>query len=911
MRIPSATYRLQFHGEFTFRDATALLGYLDELGISDVYASPFFQAGSDSKHGYDVANHNTFNSAVGDESDFRTYVTELRRRGMGQILDFVPNHMGISESLNVWWMDVLENGQASAYAHYFDIDWYPGKKALEEKIVLPVLGERYGDVLEKGQLVLEYAAGAFVVRYFDTTLPVDPRTYPLILERIDGDSKEAISNILDDLRRGLAGGKAALDQVVQGNASIRAALDRALDAYRGTPGTPASFDALHELLEAQAYRLSYWRVAAEEINYRRFFDVNTLAAIRVEIPEVLEASHQFVFELLSRGDVTGLRIDHVDGLWDPKEYLGRLQSRFSELAGSPESAPGLYVVVEKILDPLREELPEDWLAAGTTGYEFANQAVHLLIDPAAEGSLTETFRRFTGVHESFAELAYQKKRLVMDSAFQSEIQRLGHDLDRLSELHRRHRDFTRPLLTMAIREVLACFPIYRTYFGDGAPREADGRAVLRAVSLARRRSPTIDKPVFDFLRNVLLLRFPDGLSEAERAAHVRFVRRFQQCSSPITAKGVEDTVLYIYNRLLALNEVGGNPGDFGLAIEDFHRLNEARRRRIPHTLLGTSTHDTKRSEDVRMRLAALTEFPEEWRRGLAKWSKANSKFRTVIGEETAPSPNEEYFLYQTLAGAWPLNADDEAIREFTGRIQEYLLKALKEAKVNSSWTEPNEEWEKAVTDFIAAILDRKTGARFLKSFLPFVSSLAQAGAWNSLSQTVLKILSPGVPDFYQGTEIWDFSLVDPDNRRPVDFARRKDLLASLAQQTPDALVENWRSGAIKLFTIRQLLRFRRERETFFRDATYRPLDVAGSRAAQVVAFARESGPETVLAVVPRLTGRLGAVPVGNVWGNTTLAVPLGRWRDLFTGEVHAAESGGLSIASVLARFPVAALTRAD
>lgn len=907
VRVPTSTYRLQFHAGFGFRDACEVLGYLDALGIGDIYSSPYFQAGLESTHGYDVANHNTFNPAIGDESDHRTFVAELRRRGMGQILDFVPNHMGISESLNVWWMDVLENGLESDYARFFDIDWHPGKAALAGKVVLPVLGGRYGKVLEAGELKPAYQDGSFSVHYFDARLPLRPKSYPFILQRLApllaGSQRETAERFAS--RFASEPVKSELADWIADDPAVGAALQRVLTELSGTPGEAASFDALHELLEDQWYRLAYWRVAAEEINYRRFFDINTLAAIRVEIPEVFEASHQLVLELLARGDITGLRIDHVDGLWNPREYLERLQSRHAEVTGRPAGDQSLYVVVEKILDSTRESLPADWPTAGTTGYEFANHVVNVLVDAAAVPHLTETYRRFTGISESFAELACEKKRLVMETSFQSELHDLARQLDRLSELHRDYRDLTRNLLLTAIREVIACFPVYRTYATpEHPPSEADERAILRATSQARRRNPAIEKPVFDFIRNTLLLRFPDGLDDAQRDAHVRFVMKFQQCTSPVTAKGVEDTALYIYHRLAALNEVGGNPGDFGLTPADFHRFNALRAEQTPGTLLATSTHDTKRSEDVRLRIAVLSEMPDRWRKAVVRWHRRNRRFRSTFGDEAAPAPNEEYLLYQTLLGAWPLE-DTFDRSEFTARIQNYMVKALKEAKINSSWTEPNEDWENAVKTFIARVIDERTGTAFQRDFLPLAADIARWGAWNSLTQTVLKCTTPGVPDVYQGTELWDLSLVDPDNRRPVDFARRAELLATLAAATPDDLVSDWRSGRIKMFILRRLLCLRRENPDFFLDSRYVPIEATGPLAGHVVAFRRESGERRLWVIVPRLTSRLGEIPIGEAWQTSTAlaADPTGA-TDLFTGE----RPSSPALANILRRFPVAVLS---
>ncbi len=882
-RIPSATYRLQFHAGFTVRDALEILDYLNELGISDVYSSPYFQASPTSTHGYDVADHNRLNPAVGDASDFHAFSQGLKQRSMGQVLDFVPNHMGIGESLNTWWLETLEDGIASPYARYFDIDWQSGKEALADRVLLPILGDRYGKVLENDEFHLTFQEGAFVLHYYETRLPINPRTYPLILRAslsgLEGEDLELMREVIamfGALGRGNSepeakqGAKRRLAEIAA-KPGIRQAIDGALQSFAGRKGEPDSFDALHELLEGQYYRLSYWRVAAEEINYRRFFDINTLAAIRIEIPEVFEAAHQLVFDLLAKGAVTGLRIDHIDGLWNPREYVQRLQDRVGQMA-APSADKPLYLVVEKILEVAREELPAEWPVHGTTGYEFANQAVQVLADSRNRKSFDRLYARFIDEDLVYADLVYAKKKLTMDILLRSELSALGRRLNELSELHRDFRDLTQNTLTNAVEEVIACFPVYRTYISeDGVVSASDEKVILRAIVAARRRNPSIEKAVFDFLRGVLLLKLPERLTEDQRKAHVDFVMRFQQCSGPVMAKGLEDTAFYIYNRLVALNEVGGNPGMFGISVEEFHRLNQERAVRWPHCMLATSTHDTKRSEDVRMRLVALSEIPEDWNAAIRAWSKMNRKHRTKIDDLVAPSPNEEYLLYQALAGIWPIGDIDDSAREsIVSRVQEYMTKALKEAKVNSSWTEPNAAWEEAVMKFIAAILDGEKSREFLASFSAFTKRLARWGAWNSLAQTVLKCTSPGVPDFYQGTELVDLSLVDPDNRRPVDYALRRRLLDEVAQERPANLLAEVEDGRMKLFAIRSLLRFRRDHHGLFAEGDYQPLVVDGPLSDRVIAFKRAQEDGELIVCVARFFAGLGDAPWGGMWSGNVI-----------------------------------------
>ena len=791
---------------------------------------------------------------------------------MGQVLDFVPNHMGIGGPLNTWWMDVLEDGRISPYARYFDIDWHPIKTVLSDRILLPILGDRYGKVLEEAGFKLLFQAGGFFLSYAKATLPISPATYAKILqgarEHLASSSQQALdasvrefAALPSDQSRSEAkmAAKVHLRELADRAEPVAKAIDLVLRSIEGEPGKTSSFDTLHELLDEQVYRLSYWRTAAEEINYRRFFDINHLAAIRVEIPEVFEAAHQLVFKLLASGAVTGLRIDHVDGLWNPRGYLDRLQERYRQLRALPENGKGLFLVVEKILDLTRESLPLNWPVHGTTGYEFANQMVQIFTDPSAEKRMTKIFESFTGLHENFVALAYEKKLFTMQFSLSSEIAALGKLLDELSEMYRLYRDFTTNMLTSAVREVLACFPVYRTYTTEeGLVSDEDERVILRAILAARRRNPSIEKPVLDFLRGILLLRLPEHLTPQQRAAHVRFVMKFQQCSGPIMAKGVEDTAFYAYNRLVALNEVGGKPEQFGIDLAEFHSLNQTRTDHWPHTQLATSTHDTKRSEDVRLRIVALSEIPQLWSKAILRWSKLNKKHRVDIDDHRAPSANEEYLIYQTLLGTWPLSDfRDTERREYVDRIQQYMVKAVKEAKVNSSWIEPNEAWEEATTSFVEKILDEETNGKFCRDLAELAQLVARLGAINSLAQAIIKCTAPGVPDFYQGTEVWDFSLVDPDNRRKVDYLARRRLLASLRHAHPRELLEDWQSGRIKLFVIKRLLAFRAENQRLFLKGSYQEVPITGEHSHSVIAFERKFGSQRLLVIVPRLTYRVG------------------------------------------------------
>jgi (1->4)-alpha-D-glucan 1-alpha-D-glucosylmutase len=942
-RIPSCTYRLQFNRWFTFAQAREIVPYLHALGVSDVYASPYFQAGTESLHGYDITDHNKLNAAIGSRADYDSWIAELHAHSMGQVLDFVPNHVGIAESLNEWWMDVLENGPSSRYAPYFDIDWHPLKSDLHHKVLLPILSDQYGRVLERGELQVHFEEGTFYLRYGERTLPIAPGTYRYILDialqnlaeykeenfyaelqsiltaleylpkRTETDPKRIAERIREKeiIKRRLERRCVEALQVQQ-------AIEKALGQINGEPGDPRSFDALDELLNAQSYRLAFWRVAAEEINYRRFFDVNDLAAIRVELPKVFDTVHRMVLDLVRTGAVTGLRIDHPDGLYLPREYFEKLQQRCAKTLGIalPQDGRAIYMFAEKILTGT-ETLRKDWLVHGTTGYDFANQVAQLLVDSLAETALTKTFHRFIGHSMPFGHLLYAKKLQVMKLALANDVDVLGNMLDRLSEQNRWYRDFTLEALARAVRETIACCPVYRTYLAPGRPvSEEDRQVIERAIGAAKRRNPAIEESIFNFLRDVLLFRFPENLDAEARAGHTHFVLKFQQATGPIMAKGLEDTVFYIYNRLAALNEVGGEPQQFGISIDTFHERNLYRQRNWPATLLATSTHDTKRGEDVRARMLAISEMPELWRRSLQRWRIANRRWKRRINDAEAPDANEEYLLYQTLLGTWPIQASGEpeeaATAEYTERIQAYMAKALHEAKINTSWIQPNEEWDAAMRDFVAKILDASPRNKFLPAFLPVAQEIARLGAINSLAQTLLKLTSPGAPDIYQSNEVWDYSLVDPDNRRPVDYKRRREMLEALPGAIPDELLRNWPDGRIKMFLTQRVLRFRREHVDLFQRGEYLPLGASGTFADSCVSFARQLSDKWIAVISPRLSSRVGFPPIGERWENTIVDLPeslsLDHAHDLFTcREIHR-DGRRVSVSDALSILPFAIYT---
>jgi (1->4)-alpha-D-glucan 1-alpha-D-glucosylmutase len=942
-RIPSSTYRLQSNRWFTFAQARELVPYLHALGVTDAYVSPYFQAGAESLHGYDITDHNRLNPVIGSWEEYDLWVAELHAHSMGQVLDFVSNHVGIAEPLNEWWMDVLENGPSSRYAPYFDIDWHPLKSDLRDKVLLPILSDQYGRVLERGELRVFFEEGTFYLLYGERRFPIAPGTYRYVLDialqnlaeykdevfyaelqsiltaleylpkRTETDPKRVAERVREKeiIKRRLERRCAEAPQVQH-------AIEKALARINGEPGAPRSFDALDELLNAQSYRLAYWRVAAEEINYRRFFDVNDLAAIRVELPKVFDAVHRLVLELVRTRAVTGLRIDHPDGLYLPREYFEKLQQRCAKALAIPLPKDGraIYMVAEKILTG-PETLRKDWPVHGTTGYDFASQVAQLLVDSSAETAITKTFHRFIGHSLPFGHLLYAKKLQVMKLSLANDVEVLGNMLDRLSEQNRWYRDFTLEALARAVRETIACFPVYRTYLAPGQPvSEEDRQIVERAVAAAKRRNPGIEESIFNFLRDVLVFRFPENLDADARAAHTHFVLKFQQTTGPIMAKGLEDTVFYIYNRLVALNEVGGEPQQFGSSVDAFHERNLDRERNWPAALLATSTHDTKRSEDVRARIVALSEVPELWQRSLQRWRIANRRWKRTINDAEAPDANEEYLLYQTLLGTWPIQDSGEpegtAKADYIERIQAYMAKALHEAKINTSWIQPNEQWDAAMRDFVAKILNSSPRNKFLPIFLPVAREIARLGAINSLTQTALKLTSPGVPDLYQGTEIWDYSLVDPDNRRPVDYQRRREMLAALPAATPGELMRNWADGRIKMFLSQRVLQFRREHAGLFQRGEYLPLKANGTFAEYCVSFARQLPDKWIVVIAPRLSSRVGFPPVGDRWKDTAIelaeTLSLENGHDLFTCRAIRHEGRKVSMSDAMSILPFALIT---
>jgi (1->4)-alpha-D-glucan 1-alpha-D-glucosylmutase len=956
LRIPTATYRLQFNPRFRFVDARELVPYLDMLGITDLYSSPLFRARRESPHGYDVTDPNRFNPELGQEEEFDALVSALKERDMGLILDIVPNHMAAC-SENRWWMDVLENGAGSPYAHFFDIDWCSSKKAVKGKVLLPILEGPYGRALENQELSLCLEESGFLVRYSWAKLPLSVKSWLRVLShRIEtlegtyGANSPGFRELLDliasieHLPDFAAGDPSAaitafrkeeeirggLWRLYTGRPEIRSFLEENIRIINGCKGNPDSFEPLDRLLSDQHYWLSYWRLANEEINYRRFFAISDLISLRVEDPRVFEASHELVLRLAAEGKVTGLRVDHIDGLYDPLGYLATLGNRILESSGSgPAAAPGFYIIVEKILQE-DESLPPEWPVFGTTGYDFLNAANGLFVSARGARELDGIYARFLGGKTEFEELVYRAKKHVMETQFAGEMHALGQHLGGIAEQDRNGRDLPRKELRQAVIEVTACFPVYRTYIRGPDLSARDRLTLQRALKEARRRRDGPSSPVFDFLSRVLMLESPAYLSAEQREERLRFLRRWQQFTGPIMAKGWEDTALYQHNRLVSPNEVGGNPASPVVSPNTFHRCAGGALARWPHSLNATSTHDTKRSEDVRARINVLSELPKEWEKRLLAWSHWNEGKKRNLRGRLVPDRNEEFLLYQTLLGVWPL--DDSEIASVNGRVASYMVKAMREAKVSSHWIHPDLDYEEAVCDFVASLLESRDENRFLPDFLAFQSQVAHYGALNGLAQVLLKIASPGVPDMYQGTELWDFSLVDPDNRRPVDFARRGLLLNEMRnreREHPDALpfvqelLMHWRDGRIKLFLIWKALNFRRHHRELFLSGSYLPLSVSRGKKEHVVAFARERSGNWAIAAVPRLMTRLVSpeeYPVGRkTWEKQGgLLLPEGapdRWSNALTGEtLYPSATDGMkqiSLSSVFLHFPVALLYGGD
>jgi (1->4)-alpha-D-glucan 1-alpha-D-glucosylmutase len=924
--VPAATYRLQLRKEFPFSEASRIVPYLHELGASHCYCSPILMSAPGSTHGYDVNDYHRIDTELGGRKAYEEFAAQAQAHGMGLVLDFVPNHMGIHGSSNRWWQDVLECGPFSPHADFFDIDWRDHYQAGRPRVLVPILDHQYGVVLEAGRFAIRFdeAAGTFAVHYEDLRFPLNPGTYTDLLSGAarepvcPDDARDALQTLSDrfrELRCGEGGSierrprdelKRDLAAAVKASEGVRKAIAAQLGRVNGHAGDARSMDRLDAIISDQHYRLAHWKTGLHEVNYRRFFAIDTLIGLRMENPKVFEETHRLVGGLVRASQASGLRIDHIDGLRNPLEYLERVQS-LAVPDGGAATAP-FYVVVEKILAE-GEELDSSWPTHGTTGYEFIPRLADIFVDRAAERKFTRRYHEFTGRTETFADVVYANKRHVLEEMFANAVTHLGHRLSDLVSADRHWRDFTRHELVVAVREIMAGLRVYRIYRRTNAEcRPADAREIEFACAEALRRNPNRDAQAFEFVRDLLIGRYPPPSATLDyRVGLWRWVLTFQQYTGAVMAKAVEDTAFYVYNRFIALNEVGGNPARFGGTVDDFHAANLRRRETTPHSLLATSTHDTKLGEDARARLYVLSELAGEWADWVNEWRDMNRRHKTTVDDRLAPDANEEYRLYQTLLACWPPDQvePDDALRQ---RLREHVQKAVNEAKVNTHWYHPNEPWIHACEGFANALLTRGVGDEFLASFVPRARRLAHLGLVNSLAQLALKITCPGVPDFFQGCERWNLNLVDPDNRGLVDWNANEAFAQGVRAQSWHELLRRWSDGGIKLRVTETLLRFRREHLPVFQLGDYAPLTGTGHFADRIVAFARRGHGEAVVVIVPRLTAALGSPPLGLVWEDTAIALPAARgaWRDVFTKREWPA-GGTAAIAEMFHELPLAVL----
>ena len=961
-KIPDSTYRLQFNKYFTFKQATEIVPYLKSLGISHCYASPILCARPDSMHGYDIIDHNSINPALGSIHDYYNFIDALHKHNMGLIVDIVPNHMGISKE-NKWWIDVLENGKASEYAKYFDIDWKPIKKELWGKVLVPVLGNHYGNILANGELKFNYSeqTGKISLHYYEHMFPINPSSYPLILEyRLEVlESRLGSSNldyleyqsILSEFKNLPTHAEENTEKIEErirekniafrrlrtlskNNQLVSEFIYENLKAFESHPEDPLTQKRLHNLLEEQAYRLAYWRVSADEINYRRFFDVNDLAGICTNKPAVFISTHSLILDLIEQRTIDGLRIDHPDGLFDPTKYFYKLQEETSKrldiafnptdevLCGS-EKLP-FYVVAEKILAPF-ERPAESWAIHGTVGYEFLNSVCNLFVKPENEKKFDKIYYKFINKNIDFHELVIECKKLIMKSSLTGELNVLSNYINNISENYYISRDYTLNSLRDSIVEIIAHFPVYRTYINETDKSNKDIDYIKWAVGSAKKRSLSTDPSIYDFIERILLTEYEEDKESLAYKQILEFAMKFQQYTGPLMAKGLEDTSFYRYNRLIALNEVGGEPNNFGITTNEFHNININRISACPNNMLCTSTHDTKRSEDVRARLCVLSEIPDKWQKVLNRLSQLNKTKKTKIDKAIYPSKNDEYLFYQTLTGIWPYHVvEDKELNSLIQRIETYMLKAIREAKEHTSWVNVNEAYEEAICNFIRRVLTSPYKHPFWKEFLPFQREVALRGFINSISQTLLKLTCPGVPDIYQGNETLRFSLVDPDNRRPVNFSELKQQLESIRPllfvEDEEAFLKMYSplltlsNGLLKLFITTATLNFRLDHTDLFTSGSYIPLDISGNKTENLVAYARQNNNEAVITIIPKfvynLVSKENPLPVSEeIWTNNNILIPDElkdyKWQNIFTKAIYEIVDGHIVAGKMLSLIPVA------
>lgn len=926
MRIPTATYRIQFHSGFKFEAAKNIISYLSELGISDLYASPIFKARLGSTHGYDVVDPTQLNPELGTLENFETLVKEIQHHQMGWVQDIVPNHMAY-DSENHWLMDVLENGSESEAFDYFDIEWEQAYDDIKGRVLAPMLGNFYGECLENGEIQLSYTETGLSVNYFGLKLPVRIESYARFITQNLGHLGRALGRRHPDFIKllgilyliksapGETKGRERYDQIafVKGllwelytqNLEVKEFVDSNVKFFNGEKGNPESFNLLDSLLKEQFYRLSFWKVGAEEINYRRFFTVNELISVKVQEIKVFHKTHTLINQLVEEGIITGLRIDHIDGLYDPTEYLKRLRDKTGDV----------YITVEKILE-FKENLPEIWPIQGTSGYDFLNYVNGIFCRCEHEQQFNDIYTKFTRLNNQYENLAIEKKQLIVEKNLAGDVDNLAQILKKIAGQSRLGIDFTMNGLKRTLSEVLTLFPVYRTYVNGDGLSEEDSFYIKEVIEAARGRIPLLLKEL-DFIENLLLLEWDESLTEEQKALRLHFVMRLQQLSGPLMAKGIEDTLFYVYNRLISLNEVGGNPEKFGITLAEFHEFNQKQSVAWTYKMNATATHDTKRGEDVRARLNVLSEIPEEWEKLVKNWSGINYHHKSQVNRKQVPVPNDEYFFYQSLVGTYPFSENEQ--NTYIERIKAYMLKSVREAKVQTAWLRPDTAYEEGFLAFVDKVLEASESNQFLKEFLPFQKRIAEYGIFNSLSQILLKYTAPGVPDTYQGTELWDLSMVDPDNRRPVDYEQRIAILKHLKNQINadnlnliNELLSTKEDGRIKLFITYKLLQARQENLELFQKGNYLPLEVVGQYKDHIVAFARSFNNQIAIAVAPRLLTSLiepGSYPCGeDVWGDTQLHIPQqlqSTWQDVFSQTVL--NSGTIAIGQILQNFPIALL----
>lgn len=941
--VPLASYRIQFSPSFTFRAAQEILPYLTELGISDIYASPIFQARPGSDHGYDVVNPGQINDELGGLEDFEALEQDLQEQAIGWIQDIVPNHMAYDWH-NMFLRDVLESGEDSDYYEFFDVNWKHSYLNIQDRLLAPFLGEFYNVCLENGEIQLRYDQDGFTINYYEHRYPLRIESYTTVfthnLKRLRSKLKKKDPNYvrllailyslksipskadLLERRDQIDFVKDMLWELYTHSPDITQFIDDTVETFNGKPGEPSSYDLLDRLLSEQSFNLSFWKVGADEINYRRFFTVNDLISLRVQDKEVFRKTHDLILKMVDKGYFTGLRIDHIDGLHDPSEYLQRLRDKCSET----------YIVAEKILE-LEETLPTSWPIQGTTGYDFLNKANSLFCQTSSEEAFTQIYGDFTGVRSSFIDIAEQKKRLIINRTLTGDVDNLAYLLKQIGSRHRYANDFTLYSLRRAIIEVLVFFPVYRVYVQDHSQDEIGKKYVIEAIQRAKAnqknllRELTFIENELSFIQKLLLLQYEDYLNKDEREQWVDFVRRTQQLTGPLMAKGIEDTAFYVYNRLISLNEVGGNPGQFGIDIEAFHQFNQTRAQQWPHAMNTLATHDTKRGEDARARINVLSEIPQEWKECLQKWHQETLQYKGKHQTKSIeiPDRNDEYFLYQTLIGSFPFFSVEHPeyhqryYIEFMERVTAYINKAVREAKVHTDWLRNDTLYEEGAISFAERILTPSDDNTFLPSFLQFQKKIQHFGIFNSLSQTLIKLTAPGLPDIYRGSEFWNLSMVDPDNRRPVDFTALRTSLKFMLDRDPKKLISELLSsridGRIKQYIIYRALQVRRQHLNLFQQGEYIPLETKGTYSDHVVAFARQTEDDIAITIVPRLLTHLvqeGEDPFGHeVWQDTLLMMPRGKrgWINALTGEVIET-NGNLPVGDVLAHFPVALLVKA-